>query len=127
MKQDIAAGEMLESLNKNGSVALYINFETGMADIKPASQNIVAQIAEMLKANPGLKVSIEGHTDNTGTAAGNKTLSDARAKAVMKAVVSGGIEAGRLSAKGWGQEKPVADNNTEDGKARNRRVEIVKM
>jgi outer membrane protein OmpA-like peptidoglycan-associated protein len=127
MKQDIAASEILEALNKNGSVALYINFETGKADIKPDSQKTVGQIAEMMKANPALKISIEGHTDNTGTAAGNKTLSDARAKAVMKSVVSEGIGGARLSAKGWGQEKPVADNNTDEGKARNRRVEIVKM
>jgi outer membrane protein OmpA-like peptidoglycan-associated protein len=110
------------------ALLLYISTaETGKADIKPESQNIVVQIAEMLKANPDLKVSIEGHTDNTGTAAGNKTLSDARAKAVMKAVAAGGVEAGRLSAKGWGQEKPLADNRTDEGKTKNRRVEVVKM
>src|SRR5215203_4887491 len=79
MKQDIAASEMLEALNKEGFIALYINFETGKADIKPESQTIVAQVAEMMKANPTLKVSIEGHTDNVGTPASNKTLSDARA------------------------------------------------
>ncbi|MDB5206559.1 MAG: OmpA family protein [Flavisolibacter sp.] len=127
MKQDIAASEMLESLNKNGSVALYINFETGKADIKPESQKIVGQIAEMMKANPALKISIEGHTDNVGTPASNKMLSDIRAKAVMKAVTAEGIEATRLSARGWGQEKPTEDNSTEEGKAKNRRVEIVKM
>src|SRR4051794_23081778 len=102
MKQDIAASEKLEALNKEGSIALYINFETGKADIKAESQQIIAQVADMMKAAPTLKVSIEGHTDNVGTPASNKTLSDARAKAVMKAVAALGVEATRLSAKGWG-------------------------
>ena len=71
MKQDIAAGEMLEAINKNGSVALYINFETGRSKIKPESEKIVGAVAEMLKANPALKISIEGHTDNVGTTPAN--------------------------------------------------------
>lgn len=127
MKQDIAASEMLQALNNAGSIALYINFETGKADIKPESQKIVSEIAAMMKSDPALKLSIEGHTDNIGAAVANKTLSDLRARAVMKAIAAQGIEASRLSAKGWGQEKPVADNTTEEGKAKNRRVEIVKM
>lgn len=127
MKQDIAAAEMFETLNKTGFVALYINFETGKSTIKSESQPTVAQIVEMLKVNPSLKVSIEGHTDNTGSAASNKVLSEARATAVMKAVIDAGIETTRLSAKGWGQEKPLADNSSEQGRSKNRRVEIVKM
>ena len=126
MKQEITANEMLDELNKSGFIALYINFETGKADIKPESQVIVDQIAEMLKANASLNVSIEGHTDNVGTAASNKTLSENRAKSVMNAIVGKGIGKSRLSSKGWGQEKPLADNRTEDGRAKNRRVEIVK-
>ena len=126
MKQEIAASEIFNKINTEGAVSLYINFETGKADIKPESQAVVQQIVDMLKANPALKISIEGHTDNTGNASSNKTLSEARAKSVMKAVVASGVEASRLSAKGWGQEKPVADNNSEEGKAKNRRVEIVK-
>jgi OmpA-OmpF porin, OOP family len=126
MKQEISASEMLEAINKNGSIALYINFETGKADIKPESQKIIDDIAQMLKENPALKVSVEGHTDNAGTLAGNQTLSDNRAKAVMNAVATKGIDKARLSAKGWGQTKPLQDNSTEDGKAKNRRVEIVK-
>ncbi len=117
---------MREELNKTGFVALYINFETGKADIKPESQKIVDQVAEMLKSDDSLNVSIEGHTDNVGTAAFNKTLSANRAKSVMNAIVARGIEKSRLSAKGWGQEKPVGDNKTEEGRAMNRRVEIVK-
>ena len=127
MKQDITANEMLEAINKNGSIALQINFETGKSAIKPESQTIVDQIAAMLLADASLKVSIEGHTDNTGTALANKTLSENRAKSVVQALVAKGIDKTRLSSKGWGQEKPVADNTTEEGKASNRRVVIVKM
>ena len=127
MKQDIAAGEMLEALNANGSIALYINFETGKSIIKPESQTIVEQIAQLLKENPTLKISVEGHTDNVGTPAANQTLSEGRAKAVMNALVTKGIDKTRLAAKGWGQTKPVSDNTTDDGKAKNRRVEIVKL
>ncbi len=117
---------MRDELNKTGFVTLHINFETGKADIKLESQKIVDQVAEMLKTDDSLNVSIEGHTDNVGTAGFNKTLSENRAKSVMSAIVSRGIEKSRLSAKGWGQEKPVGDNKTEDGRAMNRRVEIVK-
>jgi OOP family OmpA-OmpF porin len=126
MTQEVTAGEMLNALNKDGFIALYINFDTGKADIKPESEPTIAQIVTLLKDNPDLKVSIEGHTDNVGTPASNKTLSEARAKSVMDAVIKGGVEASRLSAVGWGQERPVADNRTEEGRAKNRRVEIVK-
>jgi OmpA-OmpF porin, OOP family len=127
MQQEITASDMLNALNKDGYIALYINFETGKADIKSDSRKIVDQIAEMLKSNPSLKVSIEGHTDNVGSQANNKILSENRAKAVMGALVAAGIAKARLTAKGWGQEKPLADNRSEDGKAKNRRVEIVKL
>lgn len=129
MKQDIQATAIFEELNTKGSVALYINFETAKAAIKPDSEKIIEQVAQMLKDNATVKVSIEGHTqaDNTGSPAANKVLSEQRAKAVMASLVSKGIAANRLSAKGWGQEKPIGDNKTEEGRAKNRRVEIVKM
>jgi OOP family OmpA-OmpF porin len=126
MVQEVTANEMLDALNKDGFIALYINFDTGKADIKPESQPIIAQIAELLKTNPDLKVSIEGHTDNVGTPAANKTLSESRAKSVLNAVAALGVSAGRMTAVGWGQERPVGDNRSEDGRAKNRRVEIVK-
>jgi len=94
--------------------------------IKPDSKQTISQIVQMLKANPGLNISIEGHTDNMGNPKSNKTLSDERAKAVVSAIVAQGIDAKRLSALGHGQEKPVADNKTEEGRAKNRRVELVK-
>lgn len=126
MTQEVTASDMLEALNKDGFMALDIHFDTGQAVIKPESEPIVEQISALLKDNPDLKLSIEGHTDNVGDAKTNKALSDRRAKAVVAALVAKGIEADRLTAVGWGQEKPVADNRSEEGRAKNRRVEIVK-
>ena len=80
----------------------------------------------MLKAAPTLSIGIEGHTDNVGQALANKTLSEKRAQSVMAAVVGAGIDAKRLTAAGFGQERPVADNRSEEGRAKNRRVELVK-
>jgi len=127
MKQEITSNDILTALNADGHIALYINFETGKSDIKAESQKIIDQIVEMLKSNPTLKISIEGHTDNVGDAKSNQTLSENRAKAVMNAIASKGIDKSRISSKGWGQAKPIDDNKTENGKAKNRRVEIVKV
>jgi outer membrane protein OmpA-like peptidoglycan-associated protein len=126
MAQEVTADAMYAAITKDGFMALYINFDTGKADIKPESLSIIGQIVALLKAHEDLHLSIEGHTDNVGTPAGNKTLSEQRARSVVNAVVKQGIDAGRLTAVGWGQEKPVADNRTEEGRAKNRRVEIVK-
>jgi OOP family OmpA-OmpF porin len=127
MKQEISANDMLAALNATGSIALYINFESGKSDIKAESQPVIDQIVQLLKENPTLKISIEGHTDNVGAAASNQSLSEKRAKAVMDAVIAKGIDKSRLTSKGYGQTKPLMDNSTEDGKAKNRRVEIVKQ
>jgi OOP family OmpA-OmpF porin len=126
MTQEITANDMLDALNKNGSIALNILFETGKSTIEKESLKIVDQIYDLLSNNNDLKVSIEGHTDNVGAAASNKTLSQARAKSVTDALIAKGIDKSRLSFLGWGQEKPVADNSTDEGRAKNRRVEIVK-
>jgi flagellar motor protein MotB len=90
MAQEVTAKDLLNSLDANGFVALDIHFDTNKATIKPESQALVSQLVEMLKAKPSLKVSIEGHTDNTGTPAGNKQLSEDRAKAVLAAVSAKG-------------------------------------
>jgi len=86
----------------------------------------IDEVAQMLLDNPALTISIEGHTDNTGTPASNKSLSLNRANAVVTALTAKGIAKNRLTSVGWGQEKPIADNATEEGRAANRRVEIVK-
>jgi OmpA-OmpF porin, OOP family len=126
MQQVVTANKLLDELNKNGFIALYINFDTGKWDLKADGKATVAEIVTMLKGAPQLKIAIEGHTDNVGQAPANKTLSEKRAQSVMAAVVAGGIDAGRLSAAGFGQERPVADNRSEEGRAKNRRVELVK-
>ena len=126
MVQEVTADAMFNALAKDGFIALYINFDTGKAAIKPDSMPIVEQIAALMKAHADLKLSIEGHTDNVGTPASNKTLSEQRAKAVLDAVVKLNVAANRMTALGWGQDKPIADNRAEDGRAKNRRVEIVK-
>ena len=126
MQQVVTANKLLDELNRNGFIALYINFDTGKAELKPDGRATVAEIVKMLKAAPSMKVAIEGHTDNVGRPAANKALSEARARSVMAAVAAGGVEASRLSAAGFGQEKPIADNRGEEGRAKNRRVELVK-
>ncbi|MDB5800802.1 MAG: OmpA family protein [Rhodocyclales bacterium] len=126
MQQVVTANKLLDELNKNGFIALYINFDTGKWDLKSDGQATVKEIVAMLKSAPTLRIAIEGHTDNVGQAAANKTLSENRAKSVMNAIVAAGIDAKRLSAAGFGQERPVADNRGEEGRAKNRRVELVK-
>jgi outer membrane protein OmpA-like peptidoglycan-associated protein len=126
MSQVVSANAILDELKKNGFIALHINFDTGKAELKQDGLDTVQQIAAALKQDAILKLSVEGHTDNVGDAASNKKLSAARAKSVMNAIVAAGTDGSRLSAAGFGQEKPVADNRTEDGRAKNRRVELVK-
>jgi OOP family OmpA-OmpF porin len=125
MKQDVTS-EWKQTLDRDGRLTLHINFDTAKATLRPDAQPTIAQIIALLQGAPDLKLSIEGHTDSVGDPKSNKALSESRAKTVMDAVVRGGIDAARLSAAGYGQEKPVADNSTEEGRAKNRRVELVK-
>lgn len=126
MEQEVTANAMLDALNRDGHISLYISFDTGKSTIKAESQKVVAQIVQLMNANNGLKIAIDGHTDNIGNAAANQKLSESRAQAVMGAVVAGGVDAKRMTAAGFGAGKPVADNKTEEGRAKNRRVELVK-
>ncbi len=126
MAQVITANELLEELNKTGFVTLHFNFDTGKSDLKPDSLTAVNEIVELLRNNTTLALSVEGHTDNVGDPMTNKLLSESRAQSVMKAIANGGIDLARLVARGFGQEAPVADNRTEEGRAQNRRVELVK-
>ena len=126
MQQVVSANKLLDELNKNGFATLYINFDTGKHDLKSDGLATVKEIVTMLKSAPAMNISIEGHTDNVGQPQANKLLSENRAKSVMNAVNAGGIDAKRLSASGFGQERPIADNRSEDGRAKNRRVELVK-
>jgi outer membrane protein OmpA-like peptidoglycan-associated protein len=102
-----------------------LHFETGSTQLTADGQRTVGSLLAVLKAYPSVQVALEGHTDATGEAAANKTLSQQRAEAVKQTLVNGGVAADRVKAEGFGQERPVGDNNTEAGRARNRRLELV--
>jgi outer membrane protein OmpA-like peptidoglycan-associated protein len=100
-------------------------FDTGKATLQASSQEQLNNIASILKAYPNAHVKIGGYTDNTGDAAANMALSDARAKNVMNAFVAAGIDPSRVESKGYGDQYPVGDNNTEEGRALNRRIALL--
>lgn len=131
MAQDIVAdaAAMGQDINASGHVAVYgIFFDSGKSLIKPESAQAIGEIAKLLKNDPALKLFVVGHTDNQGTVDGNLKLSQERAEAVLKALVSEhGIGAPRLRATGCGQFCPVAANDGEEVRAKNRRVELVKQ
>jgi outer membrane protein OmpA-like peptidoglycan-associated protein len=115
-------------IGKSGHVAVYgINFDTGKATIRPDSDAVLGEVAKLLKANAGWKIKVEGHTDNVGAKEANKKLSEDRAEAVEKWLVAHGVDKARLSHEGFGDTRPAADNSTEQGRAKNRRVELVKV
>ena len=122
----LPASDLKQQLDAAGKVALQVNFATDKAEILPDSKPQIEQVVQLLKDDPALELSVNGHTDNTGDATHNQQLSEARAAAVVAALTAQGIAAGRLDAKGFGQDQPVADNGSEEGKAKNRRVELVK-
>ncbi len=120
-------GQLRKDLAAQGRARLYgILFDTDSARLKPESLPTLDEVVRLLKDEPSWSLVIEGHTDSTSTAAHNQTLSEQRAKSVQDYLTGKGIVASRLSAVGFGQSKPVADNATELGRARNRRVELVR-
>ncbi len=129
MKQDIVADAAVfrDGIRSTGHAAVYgIYFDTDQSVIKPGSEAALEEIAKLLRSDPALKVRLVGHTDATGNLDHNLALSEARAKAVLAALTSTyGIPAARLSAHGVGPLAPVAANGSEDGRAKNRRVELV--
>jgi OOP family OmpA-OmpF porin len=132
MQQNLAfvsAEQLGGALGKDGRVALYgIAFDFDKADIKPESDKQLAEMANLLKSSAGLKVFIVGHTDNKGTLAYNVDLSQRRADSVAKALTGRfGIAADRLVSKGVGPLSPLAPNDSEEGQAKNRRVELVRQ
>jgi outer membrane protein OmpA-like peptidoglycan-associated protein len=130
VQEVVASAEMFQTgLNASGHVEVPgIYFDTGKSELKPESEAALAEIGKLLKADPGLKVFVVGHTDNVASLDLNTKLSQARSEAVVQALVGRhGIAATRLIGKGVGPLAPVANNDTEEGRARNRRVELVKQ
>jgi outer membrane protein OmpA-like peptidoglycan-associated protein len=115
----------VEVRNNQIAISEKIQFDVDKATIKPESNSLLDEIVATFKKNPQIKkVSIDGFASSEGGAAFNKRLSDDRAKAVMAYLTSHGVEKDRVIAKGWGIEKPIADNSTEEGREKNRRVEF---
>ncbi len=104
-----------------------ITFDVGKSTIKPESMGEINRIVQLMTENSDLKFSVEGHTDSTGKADSNQTLSEARSQAIVDKLVELGIAKDRLTAVGKGQNSPIADNSTDEGRAKNRRVEFVKI
>jgi OmpA-OmpF porin, OOP family len=131
MKQEVTmdAAAMAQGLHDSGEVAIYgIFFDTGKSELKSESDAALGEIAKLLKEKPALKVFVVGHTDMVGDPAANVKLSQARAQAVVTALVTkNGIAAARLTPFGAGPYAPVASNKNEDGRAKNRRVELVEI
>jgi len=131
MEQSIVADAAAfgNDIRTTGHVAVYgINFDTGKATITPESAQAIGEVAKLLTSDPGLKVHVVGHTDNVGNVESNLKLSQDRAAAVVQALVQQHrIVAARLRAYGCAAFAPVASNDAEDGRAKNRRVEIVKQ
>ncbi len=123
------AGGMAKLLEEQGKLALYgIQFDFNQATIKPESAQVLSQVAEVLKNQPDLKLTIEGHTDNVGKPAYNMELSRKRAQSVKDYLVKNHqVDESRLTTQGFGDTKPMAKNDTEAGRAQNRRVELVKQ
>ncbi|KUF42248.1 OmpA family protein [Myroides marinus] len=123
----ITADEIVKDLTEKGKSILYINFDTEKSSVTKEGNEVVSEISTALKKDSSLKISIEGHTDNTGEANHNKKLSSERANAVMTALISQGIDKSRLVAKGLGADNPLVANDSDSNKAKNRRVELVRI
>lgn len=119
---------LYDRMMSDGKFITYgITFDVGKSTIKPESMGEINRIVQLMTENPDLKFSVEGHTDSTGNASSNQTLSEARSAAIVAKLVELGISADRLTSSGKGQNNPIADNATDEGRAKNRRVEFVKQ
>jgi OOP family OmpA-OmpF porin len=125
----VNAESLAGDITRTGHASVYgIYFDTGKAEVKPESEATLQEIAKLLQQNPQLKLYVVGHTDNVGNLASNMDLSQRRADAVLSALTTKhGVAATRLHAVGNGPTSPVASNDAEEGRAKNRRVELVKQ
>lgn len=122
----VKSDEIKKALDARGKAVLHINFDTDKASLQPDGKTAVDEITKVLKNDSNLKLAINGYTDNSGNDIHNLQLSKDRATAVLNAIATSGIDKSRLSAEGFGSKNPIADNSSEEGKAQNRRVELVK-
>ena len=131
MAQEITANAdaFASGLKATGHITVEgIYFDTGKSELKPESAPAIAEVAKLLKGSPGLRLYVVGHTDNAGALEGNMKLSQSRAQSVVQALANThGIDAARIKAYGDGPYAPVASNDAEEGRAKNRRVELVKQ
>lgn len=121
----LPASTLRRSIDTTGTAVIAVNFAVDRATILPSSAPEIGEVVK-ITADPVLKLAVAGHTDNSGTAAHNLALSAARAKSVVAALVSAGVEPARLTAHVYDADRPVASNDTEDGRAKNRRVDLVR-
>jgi OOP family OmpA-OmpF porin len=126
---EVKAPEMAKALSATGKIDIYgILFDVDKTDLKPESRATLEEVAKLLKSDPSLRIEVGGHTDNTGGADHNMKLSVGRAAAVVNALVGTyGIDKSRLQPQGYGDAKPVAPNDSDQGRAKNRRVELRKL
>jgi outer membrane protein OmpA-like peptidoglycan-associated protein len=127
MEQLVNADDLLRELESSGFATIYINFASGSSELPSDASSTIDALTELLSNNPDLRISIEGHTDDVGSPESNLSLSEDRAGAVRQALIENGIDESRLSFTGWGEERPVSDNTSDQGRAQNRRVEIIKL
>jgi outer membrane protein OmpA-like peptidoglycan-associated protein len=120
------ASDMKTAIERDGLVTLYVNFDFNKATVKADAPPVIAQVVTLMKANPTLKLSIEGHTDGIGPHDFNVKLSQERAATAVSALKAQSIDGSRLTSAGFGPDRPIAPNDTDEGRAKNRRVELVK-
>jgi outer membrane protein OmpA-like peptidoglycan-associated protein len=126
--RNVGSANVESSLSKKSRVTLTdVQFETGKADITPDSETALNAVVASLKDHADWKIRVEGFTDNVGSTEANEKLSSDRAEAVASWLADHGIDRSRLSSKGYGPARPVASNKTDDGRAKNRRVELVRI
>lgn len=124
---DAGAPDLAGQLTKDCHLALYgVLFDFNKSTLKPDSDPVLRQVQTLLQKNPTLNLEVQGHTDNVGDDTYNQTLSEARAKSVVAWLTAHGTASTRLTFKGYGKTMPVATNDTDEGRAKNRRVEIAK-
>jgi len=124
--QHASQSDIQNAIDTRGRATLHVNFDFNKATLRPDAQPVIGEVVGVLKAEPSLRLEVDGNTDGVGSDSYNQALSEERAKTVVAALVSSGVDAGRLTSAGFGASKPIADNNTGEGRAENRRVELIK-